>query len=29
VVRIEVDLRLVDHDEPLNLVVPFALGVAT
>lgn len=26
-VRIEADVRLVEHDEPLNLVVPFSLGV--
>lgn len=25
VVRVEIDLRLVDHPEPLNLVVPFDL----
>jgi phage baseplate assembly protein W len=29
VVRIEVDLLLVDHAEPLNLVVPFALGAVS
>ncbi len=29
VVRIEVDLLLLEHEEPLNLVVPFALGEVT
>jgi phage baseplate assembly protein W len=27
-VRIEIDARVLDHAEPLNLVVPFSLGVA-